>query len=191
MEDLQKLLSDFQKARGDIDSFIKNDLPRIIGVESKKIILQNFTLQVYDSGNGITKWAKRAASTDKQYDRGKTVSPRTGKLSKYRTGKNATFKGSVYSSLNPILVQTHTLKNSIHYRISNYSAWIGVSGTFTGINKKSGEISTYAKALNEGDGHLPRRQFMPFPNQPGNPKIIAAVTKKTSFEIEKRMKKFK
>jgi hypothetical protein len=181
MEDLAKLLSDFQKMQGDVTSFIKNDLPRICGVEGKRIVKQNFLLHGYDNGISFTKWPKRDPKTDAAYDRGKTVNARTGKLSKYRTGKNSTFKGSVYSSANPLLMQSHALYDAIDYRVINMGAFIGVN-----LN-----IVPYAEVHNVGLHHEPLRQYMPRPtDRNANPKIMNAIYHKAKYEIENRMKKF-
>lgn len=191
MQSLDQLLRDFQKSRSEVERFIKNDVTRIIGVESVRAVMQNFDRSSYDSGNGITAWPKRADSTNAQYDRGRVRNKKTRQLSKYRSGKNSVFKGSVYNSANPLLIQTHTLKNSIHFRISNMTVWIGSSGEFTGINGKSGQIATYAEANNAGTSTIPRRQFQPMPHENGNPKILKAVSKKVDYEIQQRMRLFK
>lgn len=194
MQDLNVLLRDFQKARQNVDALLKKT-PDIIGVESVKAVRDNFRVQGYDEGKGVTKWQPRKESTNKSYDRGKTINPRTGKLSKYRTGKNSVFKGSVYSSSNPILIQTHTLMNSIQYKKAGNVVWVGVSGNFTGINPQRGTststpISTYGQAINEGLGHQPKRKFMPTKNEGPNQKILKNVKKKIDHETNKAMKQF-
>lgn len=181
MQDLQALLRDFQKARGDIDKFIRNDVPRMVGVISVKAVQDNFRAESYNDGLSITSWPKRKESTNRSYDAGKTRNAKTGKLSKYRTGKNSTYKGSVYSSSKPLLRQTLALYNSITYRVFGSSVFIG-----TNLN-----IVPYAAAHNQGLGHEPRRQYMPYGNQQGNPLIMRAVTKKVQYEIEARMRVFK
>lgn len=181
MQDLAALLRDFKKAQGDVEQFIKKDLPRIIGTESVRIVRENFYNQSYDSGNGITKWPERKESTNKNYDRGRTANAKTGKLSKYRTGKNSTYKGSVYSSSKPLLRQTLALFNSIAYQIRGTSVFIG-----TNTN-----LIPYAVPHNEGTHHEPKRQYIPMPSQGGNIKIQKAIGKKIDYEISKRMRAFK
>lgn len=180
MNSLQQLLSDFKQARRDHEQMMKN-APRIIGVESVKIIHNNFKISAYDSGHGIEQWKARKATTNKAYDRGKSINPKTGKLSKYRTGKNSTYKGSVFSSQNPILIQTRNLYNSIQYTISGGYVFIGVNLS----------LVPYAKAHNEGLHHEPRRKFMPTRNEGINPKMTIAVNRKLKFETDNIMKKFK
>jgi hypothetical protein len=181
MQSLEALLRDFQKTRANVDSFIKNDVTRIIGVESVRLVKTNFINESYNDGLSITSWPKRKASTNAAYDAGKTRNAKTGKLSKYRTGKNSTYKGSVYSSSKPLLRQTLALYNSITYRVFGSSVFIG-----TNLN-----IVPYAAAHNQGLGHEPRRQYMPYGNQQGNPLIMRQVTKKVEFEIYRRMNTFK
>lgn len=180
MESLEKLLADFKQARADHEKMMQN-APRIIGVESVRIIHQNFALQGYDSGSGVEKWQARKDSTNKSYDRGKTRSATTGKLSKYRTGKNSTYKGSVFSSANPILIQTRNLYNSIQYKIAGGYVFVGVNLS----------IVPYARAHNLGLNHEPKRKFMPDSSEGINPKMIKAVNKKLKFETDGIMKKFK
>lgn len=180
MQSLDALLRDFQKSRATMDTLMKKT-PDIIGVESVKIVKTNFLLEGYDSGNGVTSWPKRKEATNKSYDRGKTVNAKTGKLSRYRTGKNSTYKGSVYSSSKPLLRQTLALFNSITYRASSNLVFVGVN-----LN-----IVPYARAHNEALNHQPLRQFMPRPqDKNGNPKIMAAVRKKIDYETNHAMKQF-
>lgn len=180
MEDLSKLLADFQRARQDFEK-VSKDLPRVIGIISVKEVRENFRRQSYTGPNGIEQWQPRKASTNAQYDRGRVANSRTGKLSKYRTGKNSTFKGSVYSSSNPIQMQTLALFNSIQYKILGGYVFVGTNLS----------IVPYARALNEGLGHEQRRQFMSFGNQPINPMIVRNVTQKLDFETKKALGKFK
>lgn len=180
MKGLNELLRDIANARQQMEK-LSNDLPRIIGVESVKVVKLNFALQGYDSGNGVTKWPARKASTNAAYDRGRIKNSRTGKLSKYRSGKNSTYKGSVYSSSKPLLEQTMNLLNSIHYVSSRRTVWVGVNLS----------LVPYAKAINEGLAHQPIRQYMPKPNQGANSKIQSIVKKRIDYETSKAMRLFK
>ena len=183
MKDLATLQRDIAEARKGMQALNEN-LPRIIGVETVKIIKQNFDMQGYDSGKGFEKWTPRKPATNAAYDRGRTRitrGPNTGKLSKYRSGKNSTYKGSVYSSAKPILDQTGTLKNSIHYRAMKRRVFIGVNLS---------EVP-YAEAHNAGWNHEPRRQFMPYRAQMGNPKILGVMRKRIDYEQAKVMRLFK
>lgn len=180
MESLDRLIADFQKSRAAMDVLMKKTTT-IIGVESVKASKANFLIAGYDSGTGVTPWAKRKDATNKAYDRGKQVNPRTGKLSKYRTGKNSTYKGSVYSSTKPLLRQTLALFNSITYRASSKYVFVGVN-----LN-----IVPYAEAINQGLGHQPKRQFLPTQSEGANVKMINAIKRKMDFETQQAMKKFK
>lgn len=180
MKSLQQLLSDFKNISAQQKKLI-DATPRIMGVESVKIVKENFKLQGYDSGIGFTKWPSRKAATNAAYDRGKKVNSKNGKLSKYRSGKNGTYKGSVFSSQKPILMQTLTLFNSIDYKLRG-------KRVFTGVNTS---IVPYSIAHNEGLHHEPKRKFMPTPNEPPNQKIINVIRKKLDIETERIMKNFK
>lgn len=183
MKDLTTLANDIATARKGMQTLNEN-LPRIMGVESVKIVKQNFALQGYDTGNGVDKWDARKPATNAAYDRGRrkiTQGPNTGKLSKNRSGRNATYKGSVYSSAKPILDQTGNLKNSVHYRAMRRRVFIGVNLS---------EIP-YAQAHNEGLHHEPRRQYMPFGSQKANPKILDVMRKRIDYEQGKVMRVFK
>lgn len=183
---LTDLYADFRKATQDMEK-LKGNLPRIIGVEAVRIVKQNFTLQGYDDGNNVTPWPARAQVTDDAYDYNRTNKYRT-KTGKKSTYKNP-YKGSVYSSKNPILEQTRNLYMAIQYAVAGSKVTIGVDTA----------LLPYAQKMNEGgDGtwgnnptHTPARQYVPKPDEPANPKIIAAVVKKLEFEKDKIMRDFK
>lgn len=204
MESLEKLLRDFKSSKEQMDALMQK-VPRIIGVESVRIVRENFILQGYDSGAGVKKWDKRKPATNKEYDtnRGK--------------GGTSNFKGSVYSSSKPILDQSGNLKNSIRYVASAGMVFVGVNmdivpyakihnegGSISmpertainhfGENKKFSTVSKASYASkNKVAAHtitMPKRQYMPLPGQQGNPKIIRVVGKKIEFEIKKAMKSF-
>lgn len=180
MLSLEQLLSDFQRARSDFEK-VSKDLPRIIGVESKKAAKNNFALQGYLGPSGLEKWEVRKPATNAAYDKGKTRDLKTGKLSKYRSGKNANFKGSVFSSSKPILEQTMDLYNSIDYKIAGGYVFVGVNLA----------LVPYARAHNEGLHHEPKRQFLPFGNQQIPAHWVANINKKLDFETQKALGKFK
>lgn len=180
MRSLTDLFRDIQSARKQMQA-VADAAPRIIGVESVKAIKENFRLEGYDSGNAFTKWKDRKPSTNAQYDRGKKLNQKTGKLSRYRVGKNGTYKGSVFSSSKPILDQIGTLKNSIAYRANKRNVFIGVNNN----------LVPYAKAHNEGLNHQPKRQYMPLPGQPASPKIVTNVKRQLDYQTAKAMRLFK
>lgn len=173
MEDLSALLRDFEQARKDYEQVIRA-LPRVMGIIAVKEVKGNFTAQGYRGPNGFQAWPKRKPSTDAQYDRGKNGG-------KYRTGKNSVYKGSVYSSKNPILIQTHALMDSVHYSVSGGYVFVGVN-----LN-----IVPQGKAINEGLANQPKRQFLPKPSEGATPRMIIEITKKMDFETNKAMAKFR
>lgn len=154
-------------------------MPRIIGAVSVQIVRANFKISGYDSGNGITKWPPRAEATNKNYERGKTVNS-SGTVSRYRSGKNSVYKGSVYSASKPLLLQTQNLFNSIAYRVAGKRVFIGTNLS----------IVPYAKAMNIGGRGIPARQYMPTPNQGANVKMLTAIRSKIDFETQKALKAF-
>ena len=175
MESMSALLTRWRGASAKMKK-LTDDTPRIIGNECVKVVKQNFPLQGYDSGNGVKPWPKRDPKTDKAYDRGKTVNAK-GVQSKYRTGNNKTYKGSVFSSANLLLEQTRRLYNSIKYKAISKSVIIGVDLL----------LVPYAEKMNEGGDGTPARQYMPDPEQPPNPKMLKRVKKKIQFERDKAM----
>lgn len=198
MADLNDLENDLSSMESQMSELNKR-FPSIIGVESVKIIQQNFDKQGYDSGQGVTKWQKRSPATDKAYDYNRTKKYRTPKLKKKSTHKNP-YKGSVYSSKNPILVQTGNLKDAESYRVSGNQIEIGVFPRVRSVGGKSINAVNYAKIHNEGGKikawgkkkvRMPKRQFQPKPGEAANPKIRKAILDKWQFEEEKIMSKWK
>lgn len=179
MKSLSQLFNDIKEARRNLQTFVDN-APRIMGVEAKQVVLENFAKQGYDTGNSFTKWVPRSLKTNAAYDRGR-VKTFSGKLSKYRKGKNSTYKGSVFSSGKPLLEQTMTLYNSIDYRVSRRAVFIGVNES----------VVPYAKAHNEGLNHEPKRQYMPSTGQRPNQKMLDRIKRKLDIERDKALKKFK
>ena len=158
---------------------LTENTPRIIGNECVKAVKENFQLQGYDSGFGVQKWDKRSPKTDAAYDRGKTTNSK-GIQSRYRTGKNSTYKGSVFSSQNPLLEQTRRLYNSVKDKILNRKVKVGVDLL----------LVPYAEKMNEGGNGTPARQYMPKEEEPPNPKMLKNIKKKIEFERGKAMKDF-
>lgn len=204
MESLDRLIADFRKSRAAMDVLMKQT-PTIIGVESVKIVKQNFLLSGYDSGNGVTPWPKRKSATNKAYtaNRGK--------------GGNSNFKGSVYSASKPLLRQTLALFNSIKFIVSSGYVFIGVDlgiVPYAQVHNEGGTIhqkertsvlhfdknkkfSTVKKAnyaqkntIGEHLWSMPKRQYLPTPSQGANPKMIKAITKKMDYETKKAMQAF-
>jgi hypothetical protein len=171
---IKNLKSDFRRAEK-----VLGDAPgRIMGNECVNVVKENFDLQGYDSGFGVEKWEERKESTNKAYDRGKTMDSR-GRQSRYRTGKNSTFKGSVYSSQNPIMEQTRNLKNSVNKKAIGRKVMIGV------LSNNLGPVLQYAEKMNEGGNGTPARQYMPRPSQAPNQKMLRNIRKKLDYELGK------
>ena len=135
MKSLTDLQNDWKQASNTYRQLDK-DTPRIIGEIGVEEANMNFRNQSY---NGVP-WKERSQVTNKIYD------------------ERGSKKGSVYSSSNPILVQTGNLKDSIRYIASANRVNIGVN-----LNQ-----TPYAKINNEGGSKLfgkkwvriPKRQFL-------------------------------
>lgn len=168
MRSLQALLVDWRGARTDMERLMKN-MPRIIGNESVKIVKQNFKIQGYDNGLGVDEWAPRDDKTNAAYTRNR------GK------GQQGIYKGSVFSASKPLLRQTLNLYNNIRYRT------IGMSRVFIGGDTG---LVPYMRRHNEGLDKMPKRQFMPTPNQGANVKMQEAYRLKYEKERDRAMRRF-
>ena len=197
MKSLLDLIHDIRYKSKAIQTMQEN-APRIIGVESVRILKQNFKLQGYDSGTGVKMWAKRSKVTDTAYSYNRNASYRTPKLGKKSKYKNP-YKGSVVNASRPILTQTGNLRDSINYNVSGNSVLIGVFPKAVSINGKMRDSLVYARKINEGGSgkwghastHTPARQFMPRPEDGPNKKIIDASIKKIDYETQKIMAEWK
>lgn len=168
---ISQLLLDWRKASLEIEALVLK-LPKIIGVESIRVIRMNFDLQGYDHGQGVDNWPKRKDSTNKAYD------------------KRTNVKGSVFNSASPILSQTHALKRAIKaYPEGKSTVLIGVDlglVPYAKIHNEGGQ----GKAFGKYAFKMPQRQYMPLPDQGPNPKIYKAVHKKIIYERDRILKKF-
>jgi|GEM_PF-1561141 hypothetical protein len=190
MRNLTDLIADIRKRSSDIQKLEKN-MAKIIGVESVKIIRNNFQIQGYETGGT---WAKRKQVTNTAYDYNRTAAYRTPKLGKRSRYKNP-YKGSVVSSKNPVLVQTGNLRDSITYQINGKIISIGVFPNFIKAGAKVAS-HTYVKKMNEGGpgtwGKYARtsttaRQFMPRPGQPPTKKMELVYIKAYEAELNRIM----
>lgn len=178
---LRDLLSDWNAAVKGCEQ-LEKEIPTIIGVACIKAIHGNFAASGY-AKHGLwsyTPWVERKPATIKAYDRGRTRNKK-GKLSKFRTGANGTYKGSVFNSENPLLEQTRTLKNSIKKNIKGKSVFIGVDLA----------ICPYAEIHNEGGNGIPQRQYMPKDGEPPTQGMLDSSNEAIFKRREKIMEKFK
>lgn len=165
---LRQLVIDWRNAANILQK-LQNDLPRIIGSESVKVVKDNFKLQGYDSGTGVDGWPDRSPATNRRYDKRKGV------------------KGTVYQSSNPLLTQTKDLYNAVRYYLQSKSVKVGIDLT----------LVPYAQRLNDGGAgkwgknstHIPPRPFIP--TDKPNIKILKRVLKKVKSEQSKALKDFK
>jgi len=194
LNDLENDLNTMQSAM----SNLATRFPSIIGKESVSILRENFTKQGYDSGSGFKRWKNRSKSTNIAYDYNRTSSYRTPKLGKKSKYKNL-YKGSVVQSSNPVLLQTGNLRDSISYKANGNIVEIGVFPKTITIGGKTHNAVNYAEIHNEGktfkawgkhSKRMPKRQFMPTPQEAINPKIITKAKEKWDYEEQKIMSKF-
>jgi phage gpG-like protein len=145
MRPMSELVKDFHAARKTFEK-LSSETPRIMGNIGIKVMKENFTKQGFDAGGFTEQWKERSPVTNKIYDEGR------GK------GGKSNYKGSVYNSKNPILIQTGNLKSGLSYRTGIKSVNIGVN-----LN-----LVPYAKLMNEGGAalfngkwvYIPKRRFL-------------------------------
>jgi hypothetical protein len=187
MRSIFDLLNDFKKKEAAI-KHLTEQLPTIIGVECVKEIKRGF------NGSNPHGWAERKAVTNKAYDYNRTKKFRT------KTGKKSKavnqYKGSVYQSDRPILVQTGNLRDSIMYEVTGKTVHVGVLNNSPKKAKAPADSHTYAKKMNEGGvgkwgkyatTHTVARPFMPKPGEPPTKTMIEKINKKIDFEVKKFM----
>jgi hypothetical protein len=170
MKTLAQLLADMKAARAAMKA-LQDKLPRIIGNESVKVIKDNFRLQGYDSGTGVTPWKQRSQATNTRYD------------------KRYGVKASVYQSSNQLLKQTGVLYNAIQYKVQGKLVFIGVDLG----------VVPYAQKMNDGGPgkwgknatQTPARKYMPAKNEPPNAKMLKRIIKKVESERDKALSNFK
>jgi phage gpG-like protein len=168
MRSIRDLINDWKIAKGALKQ-LEQKTPRIFGSIAVGTAKDNFRLQGYDSGTGVSSWAPRSQTTNTRYDKRQGV------------------KGSVYQSTNQILKQTSNLYNAIQYKVQGKLIFIGVNE----------DVIPYAKKMNEGGPgkwgknatSTPARPYMPT-DQP-NAKMLKKVVKKLESEREKALRNFK
>lgn len=196
MASLKQLLRDLANVNKGLKD-LEEKAPRIAGVEAVKWIHKNFEQQAYKG----KKWKPRSPKTNKSYD------------------KRSGVKGSVFNSANPILRQTGNLFDSIRYRVVNRFTFVGFNtnripygeihneGGRIMIGQKSRKLYFYkgrfaakqkgkrrtSKTVNvkQTEIRMPKRQFMPKPNEPADPDLLKAVGDKIDFERNKVFNIFK
>lgn len=170
MKTINQLIADWKVTRGALKQLEANT-PRIFGAESVKVIRQNFSLQGYDTGAGVTSWKPRSVDTNLRYD------------------KRSGVKGSVYQSSNQLLKQTGNLYNAIQYKIKGKLIFVGVDASTIPYAQKMNEGGPGKWGKNATD--TPARQYLPKKSEGPNAKILKAVLKKLTSERQKALKNFK
>lgn len=170
MKSIADLISDFKASRKALKQ-LQDDTPRIIGTSAVRVIKQNFSLQGYDSGIGVTSWKPRSPATNLRYDKRQGV------------------KGSTYQSSNALLKQTGNLYNAIQYKVSGKLVFVGVD---------LGAVP-YAKKMNDGGPgkwgknvtNTPARKYMPGKNEGANAKMLKDALKKIQSQRDRALNPFK
>ena len=195
MADLLDLINDLNKHEQALRK-LDIDLPMIIGVECIKQIRNNFKIQGYYSPGA---WKGRSDVTNMLYDYNRTSAYRTpvlGKVSKHRNP----YKGSVVSSKRPILTQTGNLRDSVTYKVMGQGVEIGVFTRTVMIDGKAQDSLSYAKIHNEGlnfkmfgktERTMPRRQFMPRPDQGPSEQMLTAINAKYKQKLDYILRQWK
>jgi phage gpG-like protein len=170
MKPISTLIAEMKAAKEAMKK-LESQIPRIIGNEAVKVIKDNFRLQGYDSGSGVTKWMPRSPETN------------------YRYNKRYGVKGSVYQATNPILKQTGVLYNSVQYKVQGKLVFVGVDLG----------LVPYAQKMNDGGRgkwgknttFTPKRKYMPSNNEPPNAKMLKKIIKKIGAERDRALAPFK
>lgn len=171
---------------------LETEFPKVIGVETVKLLKNNFKIQGYFIPGT---WKKRSKSTDIAYEYNRTQAYRTPKLGKVSKYKNP-YKWSVVHASRPLLVQTGNLRNSLNYNAEGKGVTIGVFRRTVKIGGKLHDALSYAKVLNEGGTGkwgkhpttIPARKFIPKPSEGPNGIIWTMINKKYKYELNKIMK---
>lgn len=138
MKDLKQLVKDFSAARKAYHD-LSAQAPRIVKDIAIKETQRNFHMQGFVGGGSYQMWKDRKPSTNKAYDR-----------------RGKTYKGSVYSSKNPLLRQTGNMYNAI----GNDSF---ISGKLVNIGVNLNQFpGNYPKVLQEGTAYMPARKWIGF-----------------------------
>jgi hypothetical protein len=169
LSDLENDLSTMEK---EMQGLVRR-FTTIAGQQAASIVKLNFVLQGYDDGVSFKAWAERSEATNRMYDKG------------YGANKGGNLY--VYSSSNPILVQSKNLRNAISYRAHKYDVDVGVYDSMIGTHN----AVDYGQENNEGSDVVPQRQFMPTPMEGPNEKIMANIEGRWKSEEAKIMNKFK
>jgi phage gpG-like protein len=203
MKSLQQFQRDFAASTKEVQKAIKKDLPRLIGIESVKLVKNNFETQSYF---GFGHWKKRKPTTNKAYMAGR------GK------GESGRYKGSRFNANHPLLLQTRRLFRSIRFKVEGNGVFIGSDTTlvpyarthnegltihqnarkgvklfFNGKRFSSEAKATHGQKVNIGahDIKMPKRQFIPAGNDPMPVKIRTMIVKEFNQEFDKALKMFK
>jgi hypothetical protein len=123
MKDLSQLAKDF-KIKADAYKRFQQDLPRIAGQIAVNVVKHNFDVGGFceETDQPEQKWSDRDEKTDYAYD------------------NYSTYKGSNYSSANPILQQTRKLRRGVMFKVE------GENKVFIGEDLS---IVPYAQSVNE------------------------------------------
>lgn len=138
LKDLQKLLNKAVKE-------IPEKAIRIVGVEAKKFVQQNFEDEGFNNV-GVEKWEKR-----------KTVDKKGRDITRYRTnkkGKKGTLNSYGRKNSGRAILTGHTtggdkLRNSFTYRSDKSKMLVSIR-----------TYKKYAKVHNEGLNGMPKRKFL-------------------------------
>lgn len=194
MASLKQLQEDLAKLTRELNK-LDEAAPKVAGVEAVRWINGNFQRESY---KGV-KWKPRSPKTNKSYDKRNGV------------------KGSVYNSANKILQQSGNLRDSIRSRAVGRTAFVGFDtnripygqihneGGRIVLQQRSTKLYFYRGRFSRADKatkskkaiiprteiRMPKRQFMPRPNEAPEPEVLKVVSDKLIFERSKIFNIFK
>jgi phage gpG-like protein len=152
----------------------------VVGNELANMVIHNLESQSYDTGSGSIPFKERSRKANRVYD------------------KNPFYRGTPYSSKNKILIQSRSLLRSIGFKASRTGVQIGVMQRTNSIH--GSDVGTYARQHNEGLNarwkvirktiSLPKRQFMPTPQEAINPKMEKKILEIWQRSEQKIFRKF-
>ena len=182
MADLNDLENDLGKMESEMKSFVAG-FNKTIGTVAVGIIKSSFAMSSYNSGEGSNKWTERAENTNYAYDSHNYGGTKTVGI----RGK----KSSVYSSVNPLLLQSHNLIDSISFRAFKDYIDVGIYPKIVMVNGIPHNSELYGQENNEGANNLPQRQFMPKPDEGPNMAMVNSIEGAWKSGESKIMSKFR
>lgn len=173
---------------------------RIIGREAVAWIEENFDKQGYDG----SPWQKRSPATNKAYDKRYGVKGSVFSSENPILKQTGNLKDSIRYKVNGVMVFVGFNTDRVPYgRVHNEGGNIYKQKRtvilYFGRGKQKGKFAAKQKGKTRIKKkatipfhaiRMPKRQFMPKPGEPENPKIVQRAVKLLIFERDKILRKF-